>query len=47
VILSFQIHLLFDTLERLEVDVATITERILASAAPCIHEIDILTSQMS
>lgn len=45
VILSFQINLLFDTLERLEVDVATITERILASAAPFIHEIDILTSQ--
>lgn len=45
VILTFQLNLLFDSLENLEADLSSLNEQILIASAPFIHEIDILTSQ--
>ena len=44
VTLSFQLNLLFDSLEHLEMSMEKLTSDILIAAAPFIHEIDILTS---
>ena len=44
VTLSFQLNLLFDSLEHLEMSMDQLTSDILIAAAPFIHKIDILTS---
>ncbi|HOO02816.1 MAG TPA: hypothetical protein PLE76_08890 [Rectinema sp.] len=44
-VLSFQINLLFNSLENLESEFSKLVEQILTAAAPYTHEIDILTSQ--
>jgi len=44
-VLTFQLNLLFDSLENLEAGLASLNEQILISSAPFIHEIDILTSK--
>lgn len=44
-VFSFQINLLFNSLENLESEFSKLGEQILTAAAPYTHEIDILTSQ--
>jgi len=43
-VLRFQLNLLFDSLEVLEAELAVLSEKIQVTAAPFLHEIDILTS---